>query len=131
MGNSHFPEGTVVGVPAYAIHHKEEYYPDPLAYKPERWIVSDGEGGARAKDVATAQAAFCPFSIGPRGCIGKGLAYLEVSIALARTVWLYDMRLAGGTENVPRGENVEYALEDSFIAQKDGPMVEFRKRTLE
>ena len=130
MENSRFPKGTVVGVPVYAIHHKEEYHSNPLAYKPERWIASDGEGGAGAEDVATAQAAFCPFSIGPRWCIGKSLAYLEVSTTLARTVWLYDIRLVGGKENVRKGEIAKYALEDCFIAQKDGPMVEFRKRAL-
>ena len=90
----HFPAGTVVGVPAYTLHHNPAYYPEPFSYKPERWMVADGsDGGMNGKGgdailqtadaVKTAQSAYCPFSIGPRGCIGKGVAYLELSIALA------------------------------------------------
>jgi len=121
-----FPEGTVLGVPAYAIHHKPEYYPDPFVYKPERWLV--GEKGSReAECLAVAQSAFCPFSIGPRGCIGKGVAYLELSVGLARTLWLYDMRLARG-EAVGRGDDGQYQMWDIFVARKDGPVVEFRRR---
>ena len=124
----HFPGGTVVGVPAYAVHHKEAYYPDSFAYKPERWIVSKGDDGVRTQeDVATAQAAFCPFSIGPRGCIGKGVAYLELSITLARVVWLYDLRLKGGMEDVGMGEDGCYMLVDCFVSQKEGPVVEFKR----
>ena len=65
------PEGTVVGVPHYAIHHNSEYYPQPFEYKPERWIA-DSEPNVTAGSVSFGQSAFCPFSIGPRGCIGKG-----------------------------------------------------------
>lgn len=67
----HLPEGTVVGVPHYAIHHNPEYYPHPFEYKPERWIA-DSEPKVTADSVSLGQSAFCPFSVGPRGCIGKG-----------------------------------------------------------
>ena len=95
--------------------------------------MSDGEGDddgvlRSEANVALAQAAFCPFSIGPRGCIGKGVAYLELSIALARVVHLYDLRLKRGEEEVGRGEDGGYGLVDCFIAQKKGPVVEFKRR---
>lgn len=35
-----FPPDTVVSISTYALHHKEEYYPDPSTYSPERWIVN-------------------------------------------------------------------------------------------
>ena len=65
------PEGTVVGVPHYAIHHNPEYFSQPFEFKPERWIA-ESEPSITSDTVSTAQSAFCPFSIGPRGCIGKG-----------------------------------------------------------
>lgn len=123
------PAGIVVGTPHYTIHHNAEYYPDPFAYRPERWL---GEG-----DVALAQSAFCPFSIGPRGCIGKGLAYIEMTITLARTLWLYDVRRAVGVRDPGEGgrsrewgrhREGEFQLVDTFTSLKDGPMVEFRRR---
>lgn len=35
-----FPDGTVVGVPHYAIHYNPAYYPEPFSYMPERWLSS-------------------------------------------------------------------------------------------
>jgi cytochrome P450 len=77
------PEGTVVGVPHYAIHHNPEYYPRPFEYKPERWIA-ELEPNVTADSVELGKSAFCPFSIGPRGCIGKGeRSYCAVAFHLS------------------------------------------------
>ena len=135
IDGTHFPAGTVVGTPHYSIHHNEDYYPSPFAFTPERWIADAGFG--TKESVSLAQSAFCPFSIGARGCIGKGLAYSELSTALARVVWLYDFKLAEGKrvgDGVSGGERGrerkgEYQLKDSFTSMKDGPLVVFRQRT--
>lgn len=136
------PAGVVVGTPHYAIHHNPEYYPQPFAFVPERWIAGAeaavlGEKVVSEADVARAQSAFCPFSIGPRGCIGKGLAYLEMTTTLARVLFLYDVRRAVGVVDPGEGkvgaewgrDRVgEYQLVDTFTSLKDGPLVEFRRR---
>ena len=127
----HVPEGTVVGVSAYALMRNEAYFPDPGRYDPGRWLLLDADSASpgttpeKEKDLAKAQSAFCAFSIGPRGCIGKGVACLELSVALARVVCIYDMRLAE-TGNAGNGE---YELVDCFVAHKDGPVVEFCARS--
>ncbi|RKU43078.1 lantipeptide [Coniochaeta pulveracea] len=134
------PAGTVVGVPHYALHHNAEYFGQPFAFCPERWILgarpSLGEMYTES-DLARHQAAFAPFSIGPRGCIGKGLAYVEMMTSLARVLFLYDMRRAQGVTDPGEGrpgaefgrEKVEeYQLVDTFTSLKDGPLVEFRRR---
>ena len=135
------PEGTVVGTPHYTIHHNEEYYPEPFRYVPERWFAGEVNpltGRETTKEeVATAQGAFCPFSIGPRGCIGKGLAYAEMTVTLARVLFLYDMRKAQGVVDPGEGREDlewgrqrkgEFQLVDIFTSMKDGPLIEFRKR---
>ncbi|KEZ38899.1 Cytochrome p450 family protein [Scedosporium apiospermum] len=135
------PAGTVVGTPHYTIHHHEEYYPSPFTYIPERWLAGETNpvtGKTVTEDeVATAQSAFCPFSIGPRGCIGKGLAYIEMSITLARVLFLYDLRRAVGVVDPGEGREdlewgrhrrEEFQLIDTFTSMKDGPMIEFRPR---
>lgn len=140
------PEGVVVGVPHYAIHHNAAYYPDPFAFVPERWtagatLPSSSSWGARVvgeAEAAAAQAAFCPFSVGPRGCIGKGLAYAEMSTTLARTLWLYDLRRAQGVVDPAEGGKAgaewgrdkkgEMQLVDTFTSWKEGVMVDFRRR---
>lgn len=128
------PAGVVVGTPHYTIHHNPAYYPQPFTYTPERWI--SGASSVSEDEVALAQSAFCPFSIGPRGCIGKGLAYVELTTTLARLLFLYDLRSSAGpdpAEGRPdlewgRQRADEYQLIDQFTSLKDGPMVEFRKR---
>ena len=131
-----FPAGTVIGTPHYAIHHNEAYYPDPFTFNPSRWIVGAGDALSTEASVRLAQSAFCPFSIGPRGCVGKTMAYAEMKILLARMAWLFDMRLVQGSglgEGRPglgwgRDRKDEFQLYDWFAARAEGPMVEFRRR---
>ncbi|KAH6639969.1 cytochrome P450-like protein [Truncatella angustata] len=135
-----FTPGVDLGVAHYAIHHNEDFYPDSFAYRPQRWLVEayEGETVEEAKHrVQLAQSAFCPFSIGPRGCVGKGLAMKELMITIARVIWLYDMRLAPGEEHrggggrekgYGRHRDSEFQLKDMFVSKTDGPLVQFRKR---
>lgn len=138
IDNEHIPAGTVVGVPHYTIHHNAAYYPDPFTYHPERWMAGsyNPNGIITESAVEIAHSAFCPFSIGPRGCIGKGLAYIEMTTTLARLLFLYDLRKPSGfdpAEGKPSNEwgrqrVGEFQLIDQFTSLKDGPLVEFRRR---
>ena len=133
VDGTHLPAGIDVCVPHYTIHHNPNYYPNPFVYEPARWLP-DIASPELAAHHELAQSAFCPFSIGPRGCIGKGLAYVEMMTAVARTLFLYDLRLEPGTtlgEGSPnleygRHRREEYQLKDTFTSMKDGPMVQFR-----
>lgn len=126
------PPGTQVGVCMYSIHHNEEYFPDPFEFRPERWIESD-EATLRLM-----QSAFSPFSIGPRGCAGKSMAYLEASLVIAKTLWHFDFEQAPGKmgragAGIPgrrdgRGRADEYQLYDSFGSTHVGPNLVFESR---
>jgi cytochrome P450 len=135
IDGKHIPAGVDVGVPIYAIQHNPEYYPRPFDYLPERWL-SDPSANPLHSRLADAQSAFNPFSIGPRGCIGKGLAYVELTVTIARVLYLYDFRLAPGTTlgagskdmELGRNRETEYQTKDVFASKKDGPMLQFRAR---
>ena len=142
------PGGIDIGVSHYAVQHNEKYYPRAWEFVPERWIAGETvnftlpasrSSTVSKEDVAVAKSAFTPFSVGPRACIGKNLAYAELLLALGRTLYLYDIRLAPGThigegqfgelgKEIGRERVGEYQLRDSFTSLKDGPMVEFRAR---
>ncbi|RMZ79609.1 hypothetical protein DV737_g3312, partial [Chaetothyriales sp. CBS 132003] len=143
MIDGHYvPGGTVIGVPAYVAHHGKEAFPDPWSFRPERWIVGSNfhaEGTIVSKgEVERAREAMCPFSLGSRGCIGKPVAYIEMRITLAALLWAYEFREAEGSEKKSGGGNSlevgrervdEYQLFDCFGADKDGPILRFRKRS--
>jgi cytochrome P450 len=139
IDGEHIPEGIVVGTPHYAIQHNESYYPRPFEYIPERWLAgsSTSFGKVGEEAVARAQSAFCPFSVGARGCIGKGLAYLEMMTTLSRVLFQYDIRKAVGVADPSEGREglewgrhrpSEFQLVDTFTSLKNGPMLEFRQR---
>ncbi|KAI1391783.1 cytochrome P450 [Hypoxylon trugodes] len=122
------PQGTLVGVNIYSLHHNEEYFPNPFKYQPGRWLVEDHN----------AKAAFNPFSTGPRVCAGKSLAYTELSLVLAKTLWYFDFEPAPGQlgkigegtrgRTDGRGRKDEFQLYDIFGSYHDGPYLVFRSR---
>jgi len=128
-----FPPGTVIGVSAYAIHHNATYFPDPFTFQPERWVES---AEWTEESVAVARSAFCAFSLGTRGCVGRSLAYKELQLSLALILFSFDLRFAEVEEEPTskkprhpmRWRKDEYQLFDRFLAETDGPMVEFRAR---
>ena len=116
----HYPEGTVLSVPTYVIQRTEKYYPEPEAFKPERWIAAESAGdgtekGDRSEAIALAKSAYFPFSLGPRKCIGQRLALLQISVALARMVWLYDMRLSVDEESEAKERKARRKSERSIV----------------
>ncbi|KAK2484351.1 hypothetical protein H9L39_02331 [Fusarium oxysporum f. sp. albedinis] len=129
------PAGCDIGVGIYAIHHNDLYFPEPFAFKPERWLP-DNEGGM--EDVRVSRSAFNPFSIGPRSCIGKGLAMAELMLSIATILVRFDIRRSPGEEGcVGQGHMMagdgrrrvdEYQLYDHVTAFKQGPMLQFRRR---
>ena len=135
ISGTYFPPGTDIGVPHYAIHHNEAYYPDSFAYKPERWII-DEKTGVSEESVALAQSAFCPFSIGPRGCVGRALAMKEIMVVVARLIWLFEMRIPEGSTIGEGKESLgwgrrrsgELQMRDMFVGKAEGPLVGFRPR---
>ncbi|KAK1145828.1 hypothetical protein N8T08_003774 [Aspergillus melleus] len=126
----YLPAGTDCGTPTYAIHRQAEYYREPQAYLPERWIegatcqaqISGKQTSwtVSKEEVETARRAFCPFSIGPRGCIGKGMAFMEMRLTIARMMFLFDIEYADRTGE---DESGHLALVDHFTSAKRGPNV--------
>jgi cytochrome P450 len=137
VDGKYIPQGTLVGVSPYVIHHNPEYYPEPFAFLPERWSA-DSEIGNSKESLAKAKSAFCPFSLGARGCIGKRVAYIELLGALGTLLHTYDLRLPEKEKQIGGGDPAskiqgrnrpdEYQLVDKFLADRDGPMIEFKER---
>ncbi|KAJ6008198.1 Cytochrome monooxygenase lcsI, partial [Penicillium herquei] len=82
------PEGTSVAGAHFATYHAESNFAEPDSFIPERWLEN------REKRFESDNlAALVPFSLGPRNCIGKNLAYAEMRVIMAKMIWTFDMRL--------------------------------------
>ncbi|KAE8357189.1 cytochrome P450 [Aspergillus caelatus] len=136
----YIPEGTIIGTPIYALHHNEEYYPRPFKYEPERWLEdqTNDDNSLTNDGLKRARAAFCPFSIGPRSCLAKNLAWAELTLTLARVLFSYDIRLPPDhcevepdcCSSVPRDQSPEYKLRTWIVSAREGPSLQFRPRSI-
>lgn len=83
-----FPEGTVLSVPTFSIHRDKSVWGEDVdVFRPERWLDDDAE-----KDKER-QKAFNPFSFGPRSCVGRNLASMEMLIIIASILRRFDFVL--------------------------------------
>ncbi|KAI9826792.1 MAG: hypothetical protein M1819_007263 [Sarea resinae] len=131
--------GCDVGTGIYSIHHNPEYYPCPFDFVPERWLSE--EASSIHGEVDLAHAALNPFSFGPRGCIGKGLAYMEMVLTWAHVLWSFEFKAADGPEGQigegqpgaehGRHRTGEYQLEDRLTSAKHGPYIQFYPRAVQ
>jgi cytochrome P450 len=86
------PNGTVVLISPWALHHRAEIYPDPERFDPDRFLP--------AAEAARHRSAYIPFSAGPRTCIGNHFALMEGPLVLAQILRDWDLELIPGREEV-------------------------------
>jgi cytochrome P450 len=84
------PGGMTVAVPPWVATHSRLNFHDPDSFRPERWL---GEHAEFSNDHLNASL---PFGTGPRVCIGKNLAYLEMRLIAAHLLWNFDIELDRG-----------------------------------
>jgi cytochrome P450 len=80
------PANTIVTPCVHLAHHDPEYYSDPEAFRPERFL-----GGNPEPDI------WLPFGGGIRRCIGAAFAMLEMKVVLATVLSQHVPRLLDET----------------------------------
>jgi cytochrome P450 len=75
IGGYAIPAGTTVIISAWLSHRNPKHFPEPLAFRPERWA---GDFAATLP-----RFAYIPFGGGPRICIGNRFAMMEAVLVLA------------------------------------------------
>ncbi|KAH6660958.1 cytochrome P450 monooxygenase-like protein [Truncatella angustata] len=71
------PKGTPIGMTSMLNHFDESLFPDPNEFRPERWLLPDGQPNHKLQKFLIA------FGKGSRSCIGEQLAYCELYIMAA------------------------------------------------
>ena len=109
LSGHHFPQGITLSVPAYTIHHSKEIWgPDADTFRPERWeTVTEKQ-----------KAAFIPFSYGPRACVGRNVAEMELALIVSTVFRRYEFELRQG----------EMETREGFLRKPLGLVVGLRRR---
>jgi cytochrome P450 len=71
IGGRRYPVGIGLVPNAYLVHHDPSIYPDPYAFRPERFL-----------DSAPGTYTWIPFGGGRRRCLGASFAMLEMKVVL-------------------------------------------------
>jgi cytochrome P450 len=85
IGGWTYPPGVCVVANSYLVHHDPEIYPDPYAFRPERFL-----------DEAPGTYTWIPFGGGRRRCLGASFAMLEMKLVLRSVLAANKMR--GGVD---------------------------------
>jgi cytochrome P450 len=83
LGEYAVEANTPVAMSILLLHHREDIYPEPFAFKPERWI---------GRKPGTYE--WIPFGGGIRRCLGAALAMAEMRVVLEATARRLDLEAA-------------------------------------
>ena len=91
IGGVRYEPGVVLAANAWLVHHDPEIYPDPFAFRPERFL-----------DQPPGTFTWIPFGGGRRRCLGASFAMLEMKIALRAALRRYTLEPAAGLDRMRR-----------------------------
>jgi cytochrome P450 len=95
LGPYGVPADTPVGISVLLLHHRDDLYPNPHAFKPERWLAhKPGTYG------------WIPFGGGTRRCLGAALAMAEQRGVLETMARRLDLEAADPRPERPKHRNV-------------------------
>ncbi|KAM0280066.1 hypothetical protein ACHAQH_004262 [Verticillium albo-atrum] len=89
IAGNYVPIGMLVEVQQWSANHSTDNWSEPWSFRPERFLDSEELAAAKGNKFEALQ----PFSVGPRNCIGRNLAYAEMRLILARVLFDFDIEL--------------------------------------
>ena len=109
-----FEPGTIFMISIYSTHHREDLYPKPKQFLPERFL-----------ERKYSPYEFIPFGGGNRLCLGYALAMLEMKLVLGTVLSRYQLALANNKPVKPKRRGATVAPSNGI------PMVMTGKRNSE
>ena len=93
-----FPAGSALALSIYLLHQREDLYPQPKQFKPERFIERQ-----------YSPYEYLPFGGSNRRCIGSALALLEMKLVLANIVSRFELKLLNNRPVKPVRRGLTFA----------------------
>ncbi|MDH3201455.1 MAG: cytochrome P450 [Myxococcales bacterium] len=88
LGDYLFPKGSILAVSPLATGRNAKYFDEPEEFRPERWT--------RDFERALPRGAYVPFAAGPRVCLGKQFAMMEMRIVLGTLLQNVEINILDG-----------------------------------
>jgi cytochrome P450 len=111
LGGYTYEPGVHLAANAYLVQHDPEIYPDPYAFRPERFL-----------DTKPGTYSWIPFGGGRRRCIGASFALLEMEIVLKALLSRTELRSAG--------DGPEFSMRRAItVSPSQGARAVLRERT--
>ena len=108
MGHQFEPEDLLTPT-IYLTHHREDLYPEPKQFKPERFLERQYSPNE-----------FLPFGGGNRRCIGYALALLEMKLVLATVLTNWDLSLKSDRHIKPKRRGATIAPSNDVTLTLNG-----------
>jgi cytochrome P450 len=95
LGPYGVPADTPIGISILLLHHREDLYPEPHRFRPERWLGTK-----------PGTYEWIPFGGGTRRCLGAALATAEQKVVLETMIARLDLQPDDPKPERPRHRNV-------------------------
>jgi cytochrome P450 len=93
-----FPAGSALALSIYLLHQREDLYPQPKQFKPERFLERQYSA-----------YEYLPFGGSNRRCLGSALALLEMKLVLANIVSRFELKLLNNRPIKPTRRGLTFA----------------------
>lgn len=113
LGGWSYEPGVCLVANSYLVHHDPEIYPDPYAFRPERFL-----------DEYPGTYTLIPFGGGRRRCLGASFAILEMKAVLRAVFGSLELGSAGETLELTRRRAIT-------VSPRHGARAVLRERALE
>ncbi|PVD23391.1 hypothetical protein C0Q70_16660 [Pomacea canaliculata] len=88
VGGYNIPAGTHIQANLYGMFRDASYFPDPESFKPERWLRGNMDSNLQSLSNLI-------WGHGPRMCIGRRFAEMELHILLAKLIHSFKLSYTG------------------------------------
>ncbi len=98
IGGFRYPPGVVLMASAFLLHHDPELYPEPRAFRPERFLGT-----------SPGTYTWIPFGGGRRRCLGASFAVQEMKVVLRAAVGRFEIEAASDRPEATRRRSITFS----------------------
>ncbi|HEV2975214.1 MAG TPA: cytochrome P450 [Solirubrobacteraceae bacterium] len=98
IGGIEYQPGVVLFASAHLLHHDPAIYPEPHAFRPERFL-----------ETPPGTYTWIPFGGGRRRCLGASFALLEMKLVLRAVLARHELRPAGDAPETTRRRGITFS----------------------